>query len=211
MMGRITCMHGEEKIQITLPSPELKSKVSIEEAIFKRRSCREYKDKPITLKQLSQILWACQGITEKGGYKRSAPSAGATYPLEIFVVVGKVEELDPGIYRYIPSTHKLELYKKGDFRRELARACLNQPWVAEAPLSLIFTAIFERTTSRYGKRGIRYVYIEVGHASQNVYLQCESLGLGTVAVGAFIDEEVKKVLSLTSPFEPVYVMPVGVK
>ena len=143
---------------------------------------------------------------------RAAPSAGALYPLEVYVVIGKggVVGLEPGIYHYNPHTHALELIKEGDYRDELCAACLGQPWVGKAPVSIVITAIYERTMVKYGKRGIRYVHIEVGHVGQNVYLQAVALGLGTVAVGAFYDEEVRKVLGVSENEHPLYVMPVGV-
>ncbi len=201
----------EKRMMIKLPSPQKKGTLSLEETLERRRSIREYYPSPLTLIEVSQILWSAQGITEKTTGKRTAPSAGATYPLEIFLVVGEVEGLDPGIYRYIPQSHSLLLQKKGDFRSLLSRASLGQPWVAEAPLSLVFMADYPRTTRRYGRRGIRYVLIEVGHASQNVYLQSESLGLGTVAVGAFDDSEVKKIVAPGENLDPLYIMPVGRK
>jgi len=181
--------------------------LSVEDAIAQRRSERNFLDQSLTNEQLFQILWAAQGITGDG--KRSAPSAGATYPLEIYALVGKVEGLDAGVYRYIPEGHSLTKHVSGDKRKELAAASLNQDFIADAPLVIVIAALYERTTKRYGERGIRYVHIEVGHAGQNIYLQSESLGLGTVAVGAFYDEEVARVLNLPEDHEPLYVMPIG--
>jgi len=195
---------------ITLPSPRRKSSFSIEEALEKRRSVRNYKSGvPVSLEQLSQILWAAQGLSGSDKTKRTAPSAGATYPLEVYVVVGNVTGLESGIYKYVVKTHQLEKLKTGDFRRELALAALGQNSIANAPLTLVIAAEYERTALRYGARAERYVHIEVGHVGQNVYLQCESLGLGTVAVGAFDDQNVKKLLPI--PQEPLYLMPVGKK
>lgn len=190
------------------PAQKGKGNLSVEEAIAKRRSERSFNaDLPLAKEQLFQILWAAQGIT--GDEKRSAPSAGATYPLEIYAVVGKVEGLEAGVYRYIPKNHSIELHLSGDRRKELAVASLNQKFIADAPLVIVITAEYERTTKRYGERGIQYVHIEVGHVGQNIYLQAESLGLGTVAVGAFYDDEVTRVLNLPENHAPLYVMPIG--
>lgn len=199
---------GDRRMEVRLPSPKYKSSTSIEETLLKRRSIRDYKDEPLTLEEVSQLLWAAQGITKNGVY-RTAPSAGATYPLEVYVVCGKVKGLERGLYHYDPEKHTLKRISSRDLRQELAYACYNQYFVGSAPLSLVFTAVYERTTGKYGRRGIRYVHMEVGHSAQNVYLQCESLGLGTVVVGAFNDDQVKKVLSLPRQEVPLYVMPVG--
>ncbi len=199
---------GEERM-IKLPPPQLQGEISVEEAISKRRSIRDYLTLPLTLKELSQLLWAAQGITDSQSSRRATPSAGATYPLEIYLVCGNVEGLSPGVYKYLPSQHSLKLHLEGDKRSALSRAALNQPWVGEAPVDLVFTAVYSRTTTTYGKRGIRYVDMEAGHAAENVYLQCVGLKLGTVVVGAFYDEEVKKVLALPEEEVPLYILPVG--
>ena len=207
---------GEEVVKagniILLPLPRLKGNMSLEESIAYRRSIREYLDKPLTLNQLSQLLWAAQGLTElKWGF-RASPSAGATYPLEIYVVVAEngVEGLEPGIYHYDPYTHTIRLTRKGDFVDELYEACLRQPWVKEAPVNIVIVAEYERTTRVYGERGIRYVHMEVGHVGQNIYLEATALGLGTVAIGAFYDNQVREILGLPPNYHPLYVMPVGV-
>ncbi len=161
---------------------------------------------------MAQLAWAAQGITDKRYGFRTAPSAGATYPLEIYIVVKEngVAGLSEGVYHYLPREHELEVVKRGDYSRELMSACLDQEWVREAAINIVITAIYERTTDRYGERGkIRYVHMEVGHVGQNIYLQCVSLGLGCVVIGAFYDEEVKKILGVNE--EPLYVIPVGVK
>lgn len=193
---------------IRLPEPVYSGKISIEEAIKRRRSIRDYKNEALSLNEISQLLWAAQGITNRGRGFRSAPSAGATYPLEIYIVVGNVKDLEQGIYHYIPEGHQIELLYLGDYRKELQEASLNQEWVGNAPVDIVFTAIYSRTTARYGDRGIRYVHLETGHAAENVYLQAVSLNLGTVVVGAFDDRQIKEILNLTSE-EPVYIMPVG--
>ncbi len=183
--------------------------ISVEAALAERRSRREYKDQPLTLEQLSQLLWAAQGETSQWG-GRTAPSAGATYPLELYAVVGDVEGLQPGVYRHIPSEHRMVKTVDGDVREDLAAAALGQEFVAEAPVVFVIAAVYERTTQRYGDRGIMYVHMEAGHAGQNIYLQAESLGLGTVAVGAFNLEQVSGLLQLPDGQEPVYLFPAGV-
>ena len=199
-----------ELVVVELPFPRLKGGVSVEEAIARRRSIRSYRDVPLTLEQLSQILWAAQGITEPERRFRAAPSAGATYPLEVYVVVGEggVKGLRAGVYRYDPLRHVLVMVKEGNLRVKLSEAALGQPWVRSAPVCLVIAADYSRTTNRYGERGIRYVHMEAGHVGQNVYLEATALGLGTVAVGAFRDEEVKSLLGI--PEDPLYIMPIGV-
>jgi len=197
-------------MSIKLPPPNLKGKMSVEEAIFRRRSVRRYKNDPLTMEQLSQILWAAQGITARGGL-RAVPSAGATYPLETFVLVGEetVESLKAGIYHYNVNSHSLDLHKKGDFRVNLAQAALDQGFIATAPIDVVICALYPRTSYRYGKRGERYVHMEVGHIGQNVHLQAVALGLATVMVGAFEDEDVSRVLNVEEGIKPLYIMPVG--
>jgi SagB-type dehydrogenase family enzyme len=201
---------SEETPAISLPDPRLKGEMTLEEAILERRSRRDFKDSPLTLGEISQILWAAQGITDETGL-RAAPSAGALYPLDLYLVVGKqgVEGLKEGVYHYLPHSHSLELTLGEDVRQTLARLSAEQMFIAEAPLSLLITAEYERTTKKYGDRGVRYVHMEAGHVAQNVYLQAEALGLGTVTVGAFQDEEIAQALALPSAFRPLYVMPIG--
>lgn len=195
--------------EIALPPPALEGHMSVEEAIALRRSIRDFGDQPLTLEQVSQLLWAGQGITE--GFKRAAPSAGATYPLTLYVVVGErgVEGLGQGVYAYRPDSHSLLLVKMGDVRRGVASACLGQQFIQEAPIVMVIAAEYERTTARYGERGERYVHMEAGHVGENIYLQAVALGLGTVAVGAFEDDSLKIVVGLPGNQVPLYVMPVG--
>jgi SagB-type dehydrogenase family enzyme len=195
---------------IKLPSPISRGKISVEQAISKRRSIRRFKNEPLTLDQLSQLLWSAQGITATGG-RRAAPSAGATYPLEIFVVVGNngIRTLAAGIYHYDIDNHSLSLYQIGDFQQKLADIALGQSFIARCPVDMVICAIHPRTAYRYGHRGERYVHMEVGHVGENVALQAVALGLGTVMVGAFEDEDVRKVLKLEEQIKPLYVIPVG--
>jgi len=214
--------------RIQLPAPTIKGKVSLEETIKKRRSKRRFQDKPLNIAQISQILWAAQGITEERGFKRAAPSAGALYPLDIYLVVRKVEGLEGalypldiylvvrkveglevGVYHYSPEGHTIDMILKGDLQNSLARACLGQMFIADAPLCIVITAEYERTTAKYGERGIRYVHMEAGHVGENIWLQVVALGLGTVSIGAFWDDEVSKVLNLPPEHKPLYVFPIG--
>ncbi len=195
--------------QIILPEPKKKGEMSVEEAIQKRRSVREYSERPIKLEHISQILWAAQGITDPVRKFRAAPSAGATYPLEVYVVVKNVEGLKPGVYHYNPHQHTLDLIKEGDYSYELYEACLKQEWVLKAQANIVITAIYERTTSRYGERGIRYVHMEAGHVGQNIYLQATALGMGTVAIGAFYDDAVEEIVGAQPNERALYVYPLG--
>jgi SagB-type dehydrogenase family enzyme len=187
---------------VTLPKPNLDGSMSLEQSIASRRSCRDFRSQPLTLEQIGQLAWAAQGQDAKSRY-RTVPSAGATYPLELFVVN------EQGLFHYLPGKHALEKLAGQDLRSALATAAWGQEFIEAAPLTMVFAAEFDRTTRRYGKRGIRYVYMEAGHAAQNVHLQAEVLGLGSVAVGAFDDASVSKVLSLPINFEPVYMVVVG--
>jgi SagB-type dehydrogenase family enzyme len=167
-------------------------------------------DQPLTLQEVSQLLWAAQGITDPRGF-RTAPSAGGLYPLEIYLVVGEVEILDRGVYRYRPQGHILVKVLDGDRRTGLAETALGQAWVREAAIDIVIVAVYERTAVKYGDRGIRYVHMEAGHAAQNLCLQATAIGLGTVTIGAFHDEQVKEVLRSLEDEQPLYVMPVGKK
>jgi SagB-type dehydrogenase family enzyme len=196
------------EVTYILPTPKTDGDISTEAALSNRRSRRDFQDKSLTAEQLSQILWAAYGVTSPNGL-RTSPSAGATYPLEIYAVIGNVEGIESGVYRYIAEENKIAKVVDGDIRNDLSAAALGQSMVAEAPMSVFYSAVFERTTERYGERGIKYVYIEVGHSAQNVYLQSEALGLGTCAIGAFTDNRVRELLNLAAEEEPLYLMPVG--
>ena len=191
---------------VRLPRARSKGTMSVEEALSRRRSVRTFGRGALSLEGVSQILWAAQGITSERGF-RTAPSAGALYPLEVYLVASQVEGLEAGLYRYKPSQHALEMLRAGDLRKDLARAALRQGAISDAAANLVITAVYERTARRYGARAERYVRIEVGHVGQNVYLQVEALELGTVAIGAFHDESVKRLLGVEE--DPLYIMPIG--
>jgi len=193
---------------IRLPDPTHESDTSLEETLVRRRSVRRYAKEPITLANASQLLWAAQGVTHPQGY-RTAPSAGALYPLEVYLVAGQVEGLGAGIYRYRPRQHDLLKIVDGDRREELRDSSLRQRSIEFAAATIVFTAVYPRMTVKYSQRGIRYVDMEAGHAAQNVCLQAVSLGLGALTIGAFRDDEVRAVLGCGAEEEPIYLITVG--
>ena len=195
---------------IKLQDPELTGKQSVETLLQQRRSVRSYRKSSLILNEVGQLLWSAQGITDSQGL-RTAPSAGALYPLKLFVVVGDVNELSPGIYLYNPEEHSLMKTANGDFRKSMQKAAHGQSCIGDAAIVIVFTAIYQRTTWKYGKRGVRYVHMEVGYSGENLFLQAEALDLGTVVVGAFDDDEVREVLNLDSDIQPLSLMPVGRK
>lgn len=188
---------------IPLPPPVQPGRMSLEEALARRRSVREYSAEPLTRVELGQLLWAAQGITSPEGF-RTAPSAGARYPLEVYVVGPEA------VYHYDPHRHLLALHLSGDRRPDLYAAALYQESVLRAPVVIVIAAVYQRTASRYGgERTPRYVHMEVGHAAQNVLLQAVALGLGGVPIGAFYDDQVQRVLALPADHAPLYLIPVG--
>lgn len=195
---------------ILLPAAAPSGVKSVEQVLLERRSIREYSTGAISLAELAQLLWSAQGISGTQGVK-TAPSAGALYPLEIYAVIAKVERIAEGFYKYHSATHSLQRLAQGDLRKQLAEAALNQNCVKEAPLVLIITAIYERSTGKYNHRGIRYVHMEVGHVAENVYLQAGALNLGTVMVGAFDDSRMQQILHLPEFEHPLCLLPVGRK
>jgi SagB-type dehydrogenase family enzyme len=199
-------VEGQETIP--LPEPRYAGEVSVEESLRARRSERSFAADALTAGELGQILWAAQGITDPRGY-RTAPSAGALYPLEVSVVIRDVENLSPGVYRYLPGEHALIPLASGDRTADLAEAAHGQEAVAGAPAALVISAVPSRTTVKYGERGMRYVYMEAGHAAQNVYLQATAWNLSTVSIGAFDDEAVAAVVPMDEDEAPLYIMPVG--
>ncbi len=195
---------SQDNYIIKLPAPVHKGKMSLEETLKKRESVREFSSQPLKPEELSQLLWALQGTTRDWG-GRTAPSAGALFPLEIYVV------LQEGVFHYWQRDHQLIRIMNQDLRAELAAAALGQDCVREAPVVFVIAAHYERVSRKYGSRAERYVKMEAGHAGQNLLLQAVSLGLGAVPVGAFHDERVQKVINLPSGHEPLYLIPAGRK
>lgn len=194
-----------------LPQPKIKGKCTLEQAIHNRRTIRSFSEHSLPLWMLAQILWSAQGITGDRGFKRAAPSAGALYPMDIYAVIGEkgVDELPAGIVHYDPNGHMVTPIADGDFRKTVARSALGQHWMAQAPAMILITAEYRRITGKYGKRGIRYAYIEAGHIGQNIFLQAEALGLRAGIVGAFHDKEIPSALKTPPSHEPLLIMPVG--
>ena len=193
---------------VNLPEPARPGKMPVESALFGRISTREFKEISLSIMEISQLVWAALGVNRPNGY-RTCPSAGALFPLEIHLAAGSVDGLSPGIYRYDPLNHRLLLSNERDLRRELTDAALGQSMIARAPVTIVITAVPDRTTRKYGERGMRYVFMEAGHAAQSIHLQAVSLGLGTVVVGAFRDDAVKQILGLEVDEIPLLMMPAG--
>jgi len=216
-------VQGFESKIIQLPNARYESETSVEKALNMRRSIRTYAEAPLSISDVSQIFWAAQGITKKrekfptkwntkyewqGGY-RTAPSAGALYPMELYLIVGNVEGLSKGVYKYIPKNHSLKKVIDGDKRTEIYDVALKQGSIKEGAALIVMAGVYERTSVKYGKRAERYVHMEVGFIGENVYLQGITLGIGTVMIGAFRDEELKKALDLPEDEHPLAIMPLG--
>jgi SagB-type dehydrogenase family enzyme len=211
ILMRFSC-DGSAAEVIKLPPPAIKGGMPLAEALQSRRTVRHFATRPLDLAQVSQLLWGADGLSDSRGLKTS-PSAGATYPLDLYLVVGErgVTALPAGIYRYEVAAHVLTPLTRGDFRAQVAQACLHQAWMTEAPMMVVITGEYRRCTARYGQRGIRYTHMETGNVSQNLFLVAESLRLGAGIVGAFEDQALAQVLKLPPAHEPLLVMPVGYK
>ena len=200
--------HGDDGARVHLPAPNFTGSLTLEAVLQQRQSVREFKRTRLTLVEVAQLLWAAQGVTRPDG-RRTAPSAGALYPLEIYLVATHVEGLPPGIYYYDPDKHALLVWKKGDVHERLAKAALGQASVRNAPAVLAIAGVYARTAKKYDSRAERYVWIEAGHAGQNVYLQAQSLGLGSVMIGAFDDQAAQAILALPTDHALLALMPIG--
>ncbi len=209
----LTCASADKPAtlpaRIALPAPRQEGPLTVERAIAQRRSVRRFADRAVSIKQLSQILWSAQGVTDHQQGLRAAPSAGALYPIEMYVVAGNVADLAAGVYRYLPREHRLMRVASGDRRKALVDAALGQGSVRNAPAILVVSGVYSRTAAKYGERAARYVHMEAGAAAQNVYLQAEALDLATVLVGAFGDRQVQEALELPKDHEPLVLLPVG--
>ena len=198
-------MAGQHLIE--LPQPAL-GDASLGAALQNRRSVRDFKPDSLTVSLIARLLWAAQGVTSDEGL-RTAPSAGALYPLELHLIASKVDGLPAGSYRYDPRRHALYPEIVGDQRTTIAAAALHQDWIAQAAAIIVVTAFDARTTRKYGARGVRYVHIEVGHASQNLLLQATAMGLAATIVGAFDDDDLARLLNLADGERPLAILPVG--
>jgi SagB-type dehydrogenase family enzyme len=198
----------EVQATISLPAPKHSGAVSVEETLLKRRSMRQYRNEPLTVAEVAQLLWAAQGTTNEAG-RRTAPSAGALYPLEVYAVVGNAMGVDPGIYKYLTHEHRLRQVAVGDKRAELAAAALGQQQIEQGPVTFVFSGVYERTAKRYKDRAARYVHIETGHAAENLCLEAVALGLGSVVMGAFDDARVKSVVGMPVEDAALYLVTVG--
>jgi SagB-type dehydrogenase family enzyme len=190
---------------VELPTPQINNPFPLDKAIKERRSIREFQNHELTAEQIATLLWAADGITDTAAELRSAPSAGATYPLDLYVVKSD------GIWIYKPAKNALGLIKKGDFRKALSTAAQGQTSVADAALDVIVVEQLSRIQPKYGEHSIQFCYLEAGHIAQNLALQAVALGLGSVPIGAFVDSEVNKVLELTPKQNSIYIIAVGIK
>jgi SagB-type dehydrogenase family enzyme len=205
IMGLFSNKSFSNSGEVNLPAPNIDGNVAVEKVLNERQSVRQYNKEPLNLEEVSQVLWAAYGKNKWA--KLTSPSAGALYPLTIYLAAGEVGNLEPGLYKYNNRKNTLTQVFAEDKRASLSRAALGQSWVKQAPAVIIICADYDITASRYGGRAQRYVDIEVGHVGQNIYLQATALNLGTVAVGAFSDDEVKDVLGVEE--DPLYIMPLG--
>jgi SagB-type dehydrogenase family enzyme len=213
-LGLVATCFGQElpRAALRLPEPPAQGKLSVEEAIGRRRTAREFSAQPLTLSEVSALLWSGQGITDKKENKRAAPSAGALYPLELLVAVKSngVKGLAAGLYQYQPPGHRLLPLSDQDLSKQIAAAALNQNWVAAAPVIVLVTGDYSRTAKKYGERARRYVHLEAGHAAENILLEAQSLGLAAGIVGAFDDAELgRNVLRLPASLSPLLLLPLG--
>ncbi len=194
---------------IELPEPQRSGEISVEESLQQRRSVREYASTPLSLEEIGQLAWSAQGITDPARSFRTAPSAGATFPMELFFLISDAGDFTEGVYRYRNENHSLEQVIEGDLRHDLYRAALQQDAITNAPVVLVITGVLSRIEPRYRDRAMRYMYMEAGHVAQNVYLQSVPLDIGTVVIGAFSDDGVSDVLQLDDGEYPLYIMPIG--
>jgi SagB-type dehydrogenase family enzyme len=202
--------HGAEAIK--LPPPVKTGGMPLVEALTVRRTVRHFASRPLDLGRISQLLWGADGTSDPRGL-RTSPSAGATFPLDLYLVVGErgVADLAAGVYHYQVAAHALAPVVPGDLRAAVPRASLHQSWMTQAPVMVVITGEYRRCSARYGERGVRYTHMEAGNVSQNLFLAAEALGLGAGIVGAFEDKALAQVLKLPPAHEPLLVMPVGYK
>jgi SagB-type dehydrogenase family enzyme len=194
--------------ELALPAPLRQSRLSLEEALAQRRSLRSFAATHLTLAEVGQLLWAAQGISDAQG-RRTAPSAGASYPLTLYLVAGRIDGLRSGVHRYLPQGHKLVMVTGGDVRDAVATAALDQQWLRDAPALIVIAAQPARTAARYGARAEHYVAIEAGAAAQNILLQAVALGLGATLVGAFDAAALRHSVPVVAGEQLLVIVPVG--
>ncbi len=188
---------------IDLPKPSTKGSISLEQAIGNRESVRSFTKQPLSLEQIGQLLWSGQGLRNALG-QRTVPSAGALFPLELYLII------EEGVYYYVPEGHRIEPHVEGDMRSSLSSAALGQECIVQAPATFLLTAVFSRIETKYGKeRSPQYIYLEAGHAAQNILLQATTLGLDGVPIGAFYEEQVSEILQFPQAHYPLYLIPLG--
>ncbi|MFX1376720.1 MAG: SagB/ThcOx family dehydrogenase [Promethearchaeota archaeon] len=199
---------------IKLPNPEFNKNIMFWDIVRNRKSTRKFKNEPITLKQVSLLLFGMTGLTRisPNFAFRTIPSAGGLYPIEVYATINNIENLEKGIYHYNISKHSLELIKNGDFRNTIARGCLDQKIAYNSAANFVWTAVIERSKWKYLQRCYRYIYLDAGHIGQNFYLIAEALGLGACTIGAIYDDELNELLELDGINETViYVGVIGKK
>lgn len=205
-----SCKEYPQARRVVMEKPRRCGDMTLYEALLRRRSVRRFLEAPVSMDALSSLLWAASGVQRKemGFEFRTAPSAGALYPVETYAIVHLVDGLDQGVYHYQARHHALEEIKKGDFRAHIANAALGQLMCAQAALVIIWTAVFERSCWKYRQRAFRYIYLDAGHMAQNLALASASLGLGSCQVGALFDDEVNGILGIDGVGESVLYMSV---
>lgn len=199
--------------KIKLTTPQSMKTETLNYAIQKRKSTREFSQKPISQEQLSYLLWASTGIQRRefGFEFRTAPSAGALYPIETYVIINKVDTIPQGVYHYNIKNHNLETIKTGDFRTNISNAALGQYMCSHAATVFIWTAIFNRSKCKYGERAYRYIYLDAGHIAENLALSATSLQLGTCQIAALYDDEVNQIIDVDGITEStLYLSVVGI-
>jgi SagB-type dehydrogenase family enzyme len=191
--------------RVTLPSPAAPHRLDLSEALRRRKSIRDYTDEPLSLETLSYLLWAAGGIqrVEHGYPFRTAPSAGALYPVETYLAVRRVDGLEPGLYHFAVEEHALELLRGGEAGAEVAAAALGQRMCARAAVVFCWTAVFQRCKWKYGQRAYRYVYLDAGHIAENLALAAVQCRLGSCQIGALFDDEVNRLLDVDGREESV--------
>jgi SagB-type dehydrogenase family enzyme len=194
---------SETGATMELPPPSVTGAMPVEQAVARRRSVRQFTDKPLTSRQISQLCWSGQGITAPAGALRAAPSAGALYPIELFVATAE------GVAHYRPANHALTARLADDVRGRIQRASLNQEMIGQAPATFVIAAVVDRVAAEYGRWAEQYTLIEVGHVAQNMLLQAVALNLAGVPVGAFDDKKVAGILKLPRDHRVYYLLPIG--